>query len=1295
MFIWSFSKPTSGYNSCMRSSTSVKLPCARGVALSAAVLAFALACACMVASACAIAATQQAQAPALGSAKLAEVTVEGSKKITPEEVTAACGLKLGADVSKDDLQAAANKLAQLGTFGSVSFHYETKPDGVHLHFTVQNVIQKIGKYEIVSVLGQGGMGTVYKARDPFIGRLVALKTINPELVSDPDILKRFYREAQSAGTLQHPNIVTIYDLGEADGRPYIAMAFVEGESLQSIINRRARIPVAVKLKLAQQFCEGLSHAHKHGFVHRDVKPANILVGNDGNVQVVDFGIVRLEATNLTKTGMFMGTIHYASPEQISDGHVDSRSDLWSVACVIYEFLAYKKAFDGSNIAAIVTKVLYSEPDPLSVCAPDIPTELDKVISKGLKKNVEERYQSLDEMLGDLLPIARGMQQSFIGDLILVARDLCEKGNFDAAQEKVRAVLILDNTHGEARRLSSEISQELHRLMPAVKARKMVAEAEQAFSRGEYAEAIRILGQAQELNPADTLARNLKEKALHEQERVQQLREALTQGQSAMKIGDLTEAEQALRRVLELDASNPQAAELLEQIRRDRLARERDFRMKEVLWQADNLVSAGSYDDAQALLLTLQEEFPTAEEIQLKLQILDPLIRSRQFVKEGQRAFNQGQYAEAVEVLTKALELNPGDTEARDLKESALQNRERIRQVRESLGNSQRAMRQGDESNAELELQKVLQLDPANTQATSLLGQIRQARAARERELRFQQALQQSGGLIAEGKFDDAQRALLELQREFPDSTEIDQELLEIDQQLKLRRLLSEAQQAFDQREFGEAVRILTEAQDLDPRNERVRDLKVRAVQERDRLRQVREAVSAGQRAMHKGDSAVAERECQRALQLDPGNAQAASLLSQIQNDRRARERAQRLQEGLNHAEKLLSRKKFDEAQRKLAELQQEFPEAEGVQQKLHVLEQRRAEAAPPTPSPAPKAPIEGTPPRAVPANEFAKSMELAEELRRSLETPRKPEPLPTSMAPAPAFVPAIPIVQPPASAAPAEEVPIPGLAGDEHGVTLMMSTLPVPAVQQGAADSFPPPPSPASRVPEPQVQVPPPSPAPSRAEPKQPSRAAALPRVMPVPAPGVKPESPKISPMMIGAAVVVLVVILSVGGYMVFRNHPQGGTATQPSATAPSVSSPEQQEKDLFDRARIAEDAKNWGEAIAQYNKVAELNGPMKAEALQHIQQIRENNAKEIARNEKDTFQQASATLKEKRVLPGAAPLPECHWPKSPRIRLSLRRRKRNWKSLNLFCVTRRNLTRLRTLRIRDNCKTRSQNSRP
>src|SRR5579885_3274351 len=153
------------------------------------------------------------------------------------------------------------------------------------------------------------MGVVYKARDPAIGRLVALKTLTPELLSDPELLRRFYREARSAGNLQHLNIVTIYDLGESEGRPYIAMEFVEGESLQKIIARQDPIPLALKLRIISQCCQGLDHAHKHGVIHRDVKPANILVKNDGTAKVVDFGIAHLESTTITKTGVFMGTVH--------------------------------------------------------------------------------------------------------------------------------------------------------------------------------------------------------------------------------------------------------------------------------------------------------------------------------------------------------------------------------------------------------------------------------------------------------------------------------------------------------------------------------------------------------------------------------------------------------------------------------------------------------------------------------------------------------------------------------------------------------------------------------------------------------------------------------------------------------------------------------------------------------------------------------------------------------------------------------------------------------------------------
>ncbi len=439
----------------------------------------------------------------------------------------------------------------------------------------QKVIQKIGKYEIVAELGQGGMGVVYKARDPFIGRLVAIKTITPDLVSEPEVLKRFYREAQAAGTLQHPNIVTIHDMGEADGCPYIVMEYVEGESLRAIINRRSDIPIAAKLRLAQQFCEGLSHAHKHGFVHRDVKPANILLTKQGIVKVVDFGIVHLSTTTLTKTGMFLGTVHYAPPEQVNDGRVDSRSDLWSVACVIYELISYKKPFDGSTMTSVIAKILTSEPEPLSACAPDSPPELDAVIAKALKKNPDDRYQSLDDMLGEILPVARRMQSNFIGNLLGEAQTLRTSGDFNGAQEKVRAALFFDHTHSDAKRLESEINSDIQRLPPEVRSKRLVTEAQQAMGRGEFAAALQAFSDAQKLHPLDKEAQALQERASREHKRASELRDALMAGQKALRLGNLEEAEKRVQHVLELDKENPAGKELQDAIRIEREARENE------------------------------------------------------------------------------------------------------------------------------------------------------------------------------------------------------------------------------------------------------------------------------------------------------------------------------------------------------------------------------------------------------------------------------------------------------------------------------------------------------------------------------------------------------------------------------------------------------------------------------------------------------------------------------------------------------------------------------------------------
>src|SRR5271168_2712355 len=230
------------------------------------------------------------------------------------------------------------------------------------------------------------MGVVYRARDPIINRMVALKTITTGVADDPALLERFYREAQSAGGLQHPNIVTIYDMGEAGNLPYIAMELVEGENLEQLIARRAILPITLKLAYAMQACRAFDFAHKRGIVHRDIKPGNVMLGKDGTVKVVDFGIARVMETSRTQTGMLIGTFAYMSPEQYHGEHADERSDIWSFGVLLYELLSYQRPFTGPTPASLMLNICQETPAPLTKHLAETPPELEVIITRVLQKD---------------------------------------------------------------------------------------------------------------------------------------------------------------------------------------------------------------------------------------------------------------------------------------------------------------------------------------------------------------------------------------------------------------------------------------------------------------------------------------------------------------------------------------------------------------------------------------------------------------------------------------------------------------------------------------------------------------------------------------------------------------------------------------------------------------------------------------------------------------------------------------------------------------------------------------------
>jgi serine/threonine protein kinase len=269
----------------------------------------------------------------------------------------------------------------------------------------------IGRYEIVAEIGKGAMGVVYRANDPLLSRTVAIKTIN--MSSDPEEVAeyeaRFYQEAKAAGGLNHPNIVTIHDIGKSGNLVYMAMEYLEGEELRELMKPGEPLDVARAVEIAAQMAEGLGYAHHHGVVHRDIKPANIMILKSGPAKITDFGIARMRSAEVrTQTGVVLGSPRYMSPEQVAGKRAEPRSDIFSVGVIFYEMLTGKAAFTGDDITSVMYQILNVVPPPPSSVNPAVPQVLDFIVAKALAKTAEDRYQDATELARDLHESAKSL-----------------------------------------------------------------------------------------------------------------------------------------------------------------------------------------------------------------------------------------------------------------------------------------------------------------------------------------------------------------------------------------------------------------------------------------------------------------------------------------------------------------------------------------------------------------------------------------------------------------------------------------------------------------------------------------------------------------------------------------------------------------------------------------------------------------------------------------------------------------------------------------------------------------------
>jgi tetratricopeptide (TPR) repeat protein len=479
---------------------------------------------------------------------------------------------------------------------------------------------QVGRYEIQRRLGRGGMGTVYVAHDPVLGRMVAIKVFLSDL-DLPDASERFTREARSAAALNHANIVTIHDFGDVASQPYIVMEYVQGETLAEMIRRKAPVSIVDKLRWMEELCAGVAYAHQVGVIHRDIKPTNLMVDRSGRLKVLDFGIAKMLGTLATNATALIGTPGYMAPEQILGKAIDHRSDLFSIGVVCYELLAYAEAFPGENVPAITHRILNAEPTPISQLVPDIHPGVVAIVERGLAKNVEERFESAEALRAAIGRLRRqletepgwdatsvsprgatptagtggrgtGSAREPVNNVVGVAeltpppdprrtdrealarrratqieaaletsRAFLGRLELEAALDACEQALTLDDTHAVALELEAVIKE----AMAKQRAAAFLAEARTELNRGELTLAQSLLQQARTLDPevpdSKRLDRDLR-LARVEQERARQradtLNRAVAAARDALARGEIEASLASAREALALDPDSHEA-----------------------------------------------------------------------------------------------------------------------------------------------------------------------------------------------------------------------------------------------------------------------------------------------------------------------------------------------------------------------------------------------------------------------------------------------------------------------------------------------------------------------------------------------------------------------------------------------------------------------------------------------------------------------------------------------------------------------------------------------------------------
>jgi eukaryotic-like serine/threonine-protein kinase len=694
-----------------------------------------------------------------------------------------------------------------------------------------NQLSKIGKYDILSILGRGGMGVVYKATDPRLDRLVAIKMMTVGYAEDPELLKRFYREAQSTASLQHPNIVTVYDTGDQDGSPYLVMEFLEGESLDAILTSRRLLGAAEKVQYVMDACRGLSYAHGRGIVHRDIKPGNIMVLKDGSAKLVDFGIAHVASNTLTRTGQIMGSVNYMSPEQIHGRAVDARTDIFSLGVVLYQLFTNSLPFEGDSSASTLLKIIHEPPPPMAEFLAGHPKELESIILRALAKNRDERYQTADELALDLLQVYEQLKQDLVTRHLREAEDAWGKGNWKQARAWLQQLLKLDQKHTTAIRLMRQVQQTIEKEEAGAMARQLKASAEESFSRGEFDAALQYLDQAAANETLAPEMADFYQRVKEAKVKGEELQRVLHRAEEAHERGDLEAAKQAADEALEINSDDTQAKALYRLIHRDWVERSRQRQLEALLQDARKEVSARNLTAAVGILKRAEALDPQGTQVRA---LLDEIAAEREQERQRQElarisheveeALNHDDFQTAAAKLEEGLRQFPQDRTLAQLK--ALADRQRAAAERKNFISQQIAAARQllDASQAEEALtllQSAVKKAPREPQLETLLAMVQELVTRNEQERRRKE-LERIGRQVDEAlSREDYDAALAEIAdglRAFPGERSLAQlkelaekQRVDAEQKAFIREQIAAARQLLDADQAIKAQTLLQTA----------------------------------------------------------------------------------------------------------------------------------------------------------------------------------------------------------------------------------------------------------------------------------------------------------------------------------------------------------------------------------------------------------------------------------------------------------------------------------------------------